>query len=288
MTEIKTISVIGTGTMGRGIAQVAAQAGYATKIYDLNAAQAEAALKNIAGNLAKGVEKGKVTPELRDKTLANLQAVSDLRAAAADLVIEAIPEELELKRKLFMELDSCCAPGVIFASNTSSLSIAKIAAATRRPDRFIGMHFFNPVHLMPLLEIVHHDGTSPETIAAVQAVGAAMGKNSILVKDSPGFASSRLGVAIGLEAMRMLEEGVASAADIDAAMEQGYKHPMGPLKLTDLVGLDVRLSIARYLHAELKTDRFKPPAILEQKVAEGKLGKKNGEGFYRWDGDKPL
>ena len=288
MFPIRTISVIGTGTMGRGIAQVAAQAGYATKIFDVNAAQAEAALQNISGNLAKGVEKGKVTPEIRDKTLANLQAVADLRAAEADLVIEAIPEELELKRKLFAELDECCAPGTIFASNTSSLSIGKIAAATQRPDRFIGMHFFNPVHLMPLLEIVHHKGTSPETIAAARAVGAAMGKSCILVKDSPGFASSRLGVAIGLEAMRMLEEGVASAADIDAAMELGYKHPMGPLKLTDLVGLDVRLSIAKYLHAELKTDRFKPPAILEQKVAAGKLGKKTGEGFYRWDGDKPL
>lgn len=286
MIEIRTISVIGTGTMGRGIAQVAAQAGYATKIFDVNVAQAEAALKNIAGNLDKGVEKGKVTPELRSKTLASLSAVSDLRAAAADLVIEAIPEELELKRTLFAELDACCAPGAIFASNTSSLSIAQIAAATKRPGRFIGMHFFNPVHLMPLLELVRHDGTAPETIAAIQAVGAAMGKNSILVKDSPGFASSRLGVAIGLEAMRMLEEGVASAADIDAAMELGYKHPMGPLKLTDLVGLDVRLSIAKYLHAELQTDRFKPPAILESRVAEGKLGKKSGEGFYHWDGDK--
>ena len=286
---IETIAVIGTGTMGRGIAQVSAQAGFRTLLYDANPAQSEAALTAIADNLAKGVEKGKVSPESRDQALAGLHAVSALAdCAPAGLIIEAVPENLELKKSIFGSLDEICGAEAIFASNTSSLSIARIATDLKRPGHFLGLHFFNPVHLMPLLEVVWHAGTAPAVIETALAVGKSLGKTCIQVKDSPGFASSRLGVAIGLEAMRMLEEGVASAADIDAAMELGYKHPMGPLKLTDLVGLDVRLAIANYLHAELKTDRFKPPAILERLVAQGKLGKKSGAGFYRWDGDRAM
>ncbi len=287
MNDIKSIAVIGTGTMGRGIAQVAAAAGYETRLFDANPAAAESALKAIAANLAKGVEKGKVTTEQRAATLANLRsAATPADAAQAGLIIEAVPEDLALKQKLFSGLHADAPAETIFASNTSSLSIARIAAGSGRPEQFIGMHFFNPVHLMPLLEIVHHAGASPATLSAALVVGKKMGKHCIQVKDSPGFASSRLGVAIGLEAMRMLEEGVASAADIDAAMELGYRHPMGPLKLTDLVGLDVRLAIADYLCAELGNDRFKAPAILREKVAAGKLGKKSGEGFYRWEGDE--
>ncbi len=289
MNAITTVSVIGTGTMGRGIAQVAAQAGFRTALFDANPAQAESALKAIAATLDKGVERGKVTAEARARALGNLSSANTLaQAAMADLVIEAVPEIPELKREIFSALDVAGAPGAILASNTSSIPIARIAAAVKNPARVVGMHFFNPVHLMPLLEVVHHPATAPEVVDAACAAGKAMGKSCIRVKDSPGFASSRLGVAIGLEAMRMLEEGVATAADIDAAMELGYKHPMGPLKLTDLVGLDVRLAIARALHAELKTDRFKPPALLEKLVVEGRLGKKTGRGFYRWEGDSAV
>ncbi|HEX8088189.1 MAG TPA: 3-hydroxyacyl-CoA dehydrogenase family protein, partial [Blastocatellia bacterium] len=202
---------------------------------------------------------------------------------AADLVIEAVVEKLEAKRDLFSQLDRACKPRAILATNTSSLSIATIASATGRADRVIGMHFFNPVHIMKLIEVVIAAETSEETLAVALDVSARMGKEAITVKDVPGFATSRLGVAIGLEAMRMLEQGVASAEDIDKAMALGYNHPMGPLRLTDLVGLDIRLSIAEYLFEKLASEVFRPPDILKRKVAEGKLGKKTGEGFYNWD-----
>jgi len=282
---INKIAVIGAGTMGHGIAQVAAMAEYHVALYDIDQQSVDRGIVAVQANLAKGVEKGKVAPEVMDTTLNRIKGTTDLAAAAhqAHLVIEAIPEKLELKAELFGKLEDLCDEGCIFASNTSSLSIAKIAAATKRPDRVIGMHFFNPVHIMKLLEIVVADGTSEATLAAVKEVGGHLGKDCIVVKDFPGFATSRLGVCLGLEAIRMVEQGVASADDIDKAMTLGYAHPMGPLKLTDLVGLDVRLNIADYLHKELNSEVFKAPELMRQMVKEGKLGKKSGQGFYNWD-----
>lgn len=281
---ITHIAVFGAGTMGHGIAQVAAQSGFKVALYDIKQEFVDKGLASIRSNLDKGVEKGKVTVEQRQAALGNLRgsvAVPDA-AKGAQLVIEAIPEKLELKQGLFRELDGLCSHETVFASNTSSLSIASIAAATKRSDRFVGMHFFNPVHIMKLLEVVVTGQTSAATLTTVQEVGAKLGKDCIVVKDFPGFATSRLGVCLGLEAIRMVEQGVASAADIDKAMELGYAHPMGPLKLTDLVGLDVRLNIADYLHGELKSDVFRAPQLMRDMVKAGKLGKKSGEGFYRY------
>jgi len=282
---VAVVAVIGAGTMGHGIAHVFAAAGYQTRLFDVRQPLVDAGLAKISANLDAGVHKGKVTAEQRAAALGNLRGESDLRAAVggADLVIEAVPEKLELKRSLFQEVAAITGPATILASNTSSLSLADIAAAVPMPERVIGTHFFNPVHLMKLLEIVVAPATSPATLAAIQALGARIGKDCIVVKDSPGFATSRLGLVIGLEAIRMVEEGVASPEDIDKAMCLGYGFPMGPLRLTDLVGLDVRLSIAEYLSEKL-TDgaHFKPPALLRRMVAEGKLGKKSGEGFYKW------
>ncbi len=281
---IEKIGVVGAGAMGHGIAQVAAMAGYQVELFDINAAVLERALAAVRSNLDAGVERGVVDPSTREAALAALSTTTVLESAAsgADLVIEAAPEQLELKRELFAQLDALSPPHAILATNTSSLSVTKIAAATERPGRVLGMHFFNPVHIMKLLEIVQGEETEERAVEIARAIGVAMGKTPIVVKDSPGFASSRLGVILGLEAMRMVEDGVASAQDIDTAMELGYRHPMGPLRLTDLVGLDVRLAIAQYLYRETGSDRFKPPEILERMVAEGKLGKKAGEGFYVW------
>lgn len=281
---ITNIAIIGAGTMGHGIAHVAAQAGFKVALYDIKQEFVEKGLASIKANLDKGVEKGKTTAEQRAVTLGNLAGTTDLAAAVkpAGLVIEAVPEKLELKQGLFKDLDRQCAAETVFASNTSSLSIAKIASATRRPDRFVGMHFFNPVHIMKLLEIVVTDTTSPATLETAKAAGAKFGKDCIVVKDFPGFATSRLGVCLGLEAIRMVEQGVASPADIDKALELGYNHPMGPLRLSDLVGLDVRLDIADYLHRELKSDVFKAPQLMRDMVKSGKLGKKSGQGFYSW------
>ena len=281
---IRTVAVVGAGTMGHGIAQVAAQAGWTVRLTDAVPGAAARALERIRANLDGAVQRGKATPEARGDTLARLEPSDRLDDAArgADLVIEAVPEQLDLKRDLFRRLDELVATEAILATNTSSLSVAAIAGGTRHPARVLGMHFFNPVHVMKLVEVVTHEGTSTTAREAAVAAARRMGKDPIVVKDSPGFASSRLGVALGLEAMRMLEEGVASAEDIDKAMALGYNHPMGPLRLTDLVGLDVRLAIARYLHGTLGTATFHPPAILERLVAEGRLGKKSGQGFYRW------
>ncbi len=282
--QIQRVTVIGAGTMGHGIAQVAAQAGYTTTLYDVESHIADAGIDRILGNLTKGIARGKLDEATKEAILGRLSSSADLAAAVglADLVIEAAPERLELKLRILRQIDEAAPDGCILASNTSSLSIARLAHSGSRPDCFIGMHFFNPVHIMQLLEIVVHEGTSEATLATARDVGAAMGKTSIVVHDVPGFATSRLGLALGLEAMRMLEQGVASASDIDTAMELGYRHPMGPLKLTDLVGLDVRLAIAEYLHTELGSDAFEPPQILRDLVAAGKLGKKTGAGFYDW------
>jgi 3-hydroxybutyryl-CoA dehydrogenase len=280
---IRQIAVIGSGTMGRGIAYLAALAGYETIVHDVDTAALDAAIASIELTLRKGVEKGKVAEDASRDALARLHAVPELEPAVrtADLVIEAVPEDLELKRELFSQADVFCGEETIIASNTSSISISKLAGTVERRDRFAGMHFFNPPHVMKLIEIVRGDRTSDDTIAIIRDVALKMGKEPIIVRDSPGFATSRLGVAIGLEAIRMLEEGVASAADIDRAMELGYNHPMGPLRLTDLVGLDVRLNIAEYLASTLGP-RFEPPALLRRMVLEGKLGRKVGQGFYQW------
>ncbi|MDP1918744.1 MAG: 3-hydroxyacyl-CoA dehydrogenase family protein [Myxococcales bacterium] len=283
MNELKRVGVIGAGTMGHGIAQVSAQAGFEVVLYDVTQAAADAGRAKIEKTLGVGVEKKKVTPEARDAALSKLSTTDTLEALkGCQLVVEAAPEKLALKQELFKQLSVLCAPETILATNTSSLSLTEIAAAASNPGRVVGLHFFNPVHLMKLLEVVRAFQTSDETIATVRAYGAAIGKELIVVKDSPGFASSRLGVALGLEATRMLEEGVASAEDIDRAMKLGYGHPMGPLELGDLVGLDVRLAIAEYLYAETGSPTFRPPQLLKKMVRAGKLGKKSGEGFYRY------
>ena len=282
--DFSQIAVLGAGTMGHGIAHVAAAAGYAVRLYDTTDSLAQAGLAKIGKNLDKGVEKGKVSAEVRDGALSRLSATADFEAAVggADLVIEAVPEKIELKQQLFARAGSLAAPGAVFATNTSSLSIARIAESAPDPSRVIGAHFFNPVHIMALLELVHHAGTDPEVVSALAAFGAKIGKTCIVVRDSPGFATSRLGVCLGMEAIRMVEEGVASAEDIDTAMVLGYRHPIGPLRLTDLVGLDVRMNIGQYLAGELGNAAFEPPALMRRMVAEGKLGQKTGEGFYRW------
>jgi 3-hydroxybutyryl-CoA dehydrogenase len=281
--EVRTVAVVGAGTMGHGIAQVAAQAGYRVVLCDVSEELTARGRRSIEANLEKGVAKGKVTAGERDRALALLRTTTALEAAGdAELFVEAVPERLELKRETLARIETAARGPFVFATNTSSLSITEIAAGARRPDRVVGMHFFNPVHIMRLVEIVVGRETSEETVGVVRAVAARMKKEPITVRDVPGFASSRLGVALGLEAMRMVEEGVATAKDIDAAMELGYNHPMGPLKLTDLVGLDVRLHIAEYLHEKLGTEQFRPPDILRRMVTEGRLGKKTGEGFYKW------
>ncbi|MCU0696839.1 MAG: 3-hydroxyacyl-CoA dehydrogenase family protein [Myxococcaceae bacterium] len=281
--SFQTVGVVGAGTMGHGIAHVSAQAGFQVVLFDVTRAAAQAGLSKIEKNLTIGVEKKKVTPEARAEALARIrvtEALADL--AGCQLVIEAAPEKLALKQELFRNLSGLCAADAVLATNTSSLSLTEIAAAATNPQRVVGLHFFNPVHLMKLLEVVRALQTSDETVERVRAYGAAIGKQLIVVKDSPGFASSRLGVALGLEATRMLEEGVASAEDIDQAMKLGYGHPMGPLELGDLVGLDVRLAIAEYLYAETGSPTFRPPQLLKKLVRAGKLGKKTGEGFYRY------
>ncbi len=281
---IERIGVVGAGTMGHGIAQVAAQAGYGAILCDINEELLAAGREKIRANLGKGVELGKVSESDAEAALDRIRTTVDLAelAAGSDLVVEAVPEDLGIKRATFERIEAACSDDAILATNTSSLSIASIAAGLRDPGRFLGTHFFNPVHLMKLLEIVRHEGTRSDVLEKVVGVAASLGKTPIVVNDVPGFATSRLGIVLGLEAMRMVEQGVASAEDIDTAMELGYRHPMGPLKLTDLVGLDVRLAIARYLHQELGSDAFRPPEILEKMVQEGRLGKKSGSGFYEW------
>jgi 3-hydroxybutyryl-CoA dehydrogenase len=285
---IETVGVIGAGTMGHGIAQVAAAAGYKVLLRDVDRDSLARGIQAIERNLAKGIQLGKLTEDDRDSTLQHIRGTTKLLDVAnADLIIEAAPEQLELKQEILRELETHSDRSFIFASNTSSLSITELARASERPQNVVGMHFFNPVHLMRLVEIVVGKATGDDTVEVVREVSRRLRKEPIVVRDVPGFASSRLGVALGLEAMRMLEQGVASAKDIDTAMELGYNHPMGPLKLTDHVGLDIRLNIAEYLFRELGSETFRPPEVLRRLVSEGKLGKKTGEGFYDWsDGSK--
>jgi 3-hydroxybutyryl-CoA dehydrogenase len=280
---IRQITILGAGTMGRGIAYLSAVAGYETVLFDADAGALDAAKAAVESILRKGVEKGKVTDAQAADAVGRLQLVPELEPAVsgADLILEAVPESYELKTDLFAQVDLYCGVDTILASNTSSISISKLATNVERRERFIGMHFFNPPHVMKLIEIVRGERTDDRTVGEVREVAEKMGKTAIVVRDSPGFATSRLGVAIGLEAIRMLEEGVGSAEDIDRAMELGYNHPMGPLRLTDLVGLDVRLGIAEYLASTLGP-RFEPPQLLRDMVAQGKLGRKTGAGFYLW------
>jgi 3-hydroxybutyryl-CoA dehydrogenase len=282
---IGVVAVLGAGTMGHGIAQVCAAAGHETRLFDIEPEALARALDRVASNLERGVELGKVDAEVKDAALSRLRGATEFEDAVsgADLVIEAAPERLDLKQALLARAASRIAPDALLASNTSSLSITSLAGPLPGPERVVGLHFFNPVHIMSLVEIVRGDRTAERVVESARAFAEGLGKQPIVVRDSPGFASSRLGVALGLEAIRMLQEEVASAGDIDLAMELGYRHPMGPLRLTDLVGLDVRLEIARYLHGELGGERFRPPELLERMVEEGKLGRKSGIGFYRWD-----
>jgi 3-hydroxybutyryl-CoA dehydrogenase len=279
-----TVAVVGAGTMGHGIAYAAAVAGFEVRLTDSRTEAIPQAIRKIGDLLQGGVQRGKLSQADLSAVAARLRPAPELAAAVrdADVVIEAVVEALAVKQRLFAELERAAPAEALLATNTSSLSVASIAGAVRDAGRVVGLHFFNPVHAMKLVEIVRHPRAAAASVERAVAFARSLGKEPIVVNDSPGFASSRLGLALGLEAMRMLEQGVATAEDIDKAMELGYNHPMGPLKLTDLVGLDVRLAIADYLYRTLEAPQFEPPAILRDKVAKGELGKKAGQGFYRW------
>lgn len=278
------MAVIGAGTMGAGIAQVCAQAGWNTNLFDAFPEGLERGMKAIDAFWDKGIARGKTTVEQKQQWAANLHPISEMSEAVSnvDMVIEAVPEIPSLKHQIFADLGKMTREDCILGTNTSSLSIKAIAQASGRPENVIGMHFFNPVPIMKLLELVKHDSCSEQTIAFAQAAGAAMGKTTILVEDIPGFATSRLGVVLGNEAIRMLADGVASAKDIDTAMVLGYKHPMGPLALSDLVGLDVRRDILLNLKESFGDDSYTPHPLLEKLIAAGRLGKKSGKGIYDW------
>jgi 3-hydroxybutyryl-CoA dehydrogenase len=281
--SIQNVTVVGSGLMGRGIAQVAALGGFRTTMVDVSDDILQAALENIRKEMDKGIALGKLSAEQRDQALARLAPERDLEKAArqADLVIEAVPEEMKLKIETLGRADKAAPAHTILASNTSSLSITEMAAATARAPRFLGMHFFNPVHKMKLLEIVTGLETAAETVQAALEVGKRMGKETVVVKESPGFITSRINVLIGNEAFYMLQEGVASAADIDKAVKLGLNHPMGPLEMADLVGLDTRLHVLEYLHQTLG-DKFRPCPLMVQYVKAGRLGRKAGRGVYEY------
>ncbi len=285
--RIGTVAVIGAGTMGAGIAQVCAQTGWQTRLYDAFPEGLQKGMDSICAFWEKGIARGKTTEQQKSEWLANLSLHADMSAAVsgADLVIEAVPEVMELKQSIFSQLEEMAPPHAILATNTSGLQIGDIASATECPERVIGMHFFNPVPLMALLELVRHESCSDDTVEAAQSIGSAMGKETILVRDVPGFATSRLGVVLGNEAIRMLADGVASASDIDTAMRLGYKHPMGPLELSDLVGLDVRRDILNNLAEAFDDERYLPHPMLDRLVEAGNLGRKVGKGIYDWSSD---
>jgi 3-hydroxybutyryl-CoA dehydrogenase len=283
VAKVKTIAVIGAGLMGRGIAHVAALGGYRTVLEDLVPAALRKAETEIRTNLDKAVELKKVSSDDASAALGRIEYAGSVEEAAreADLVIEAVPEEMESKIEIFTLLDKICRPGTILASNTSSLSITEIASVTYRARKCVGMHFFNPVHKMKLLEIVRALDTDDETIAAVTDVGRSMRKDVVVIKESPGFITSRINAMIGNEAFFMLQEGIASAADIDKALKLGLNHPMGPFELVDLVGLDTRLHILEYLHKSFG-EKFRPAPLLIQYVKAGRLGRKAGRGVYEY------
>jgi 3-hydroxybutyryl-CoA dehydrogenase len=284
--EIRQIAVLGAGTMGRGIAHVAALAGYDTELFDVDQGVLANAEASIHKNLDKGVALGKLPAADAEGAKERLALDTDLAAAVeeADLVIEAAPESMALKVELFGKVAEFAPGFALFASNTSSLSVTEIAAASGRPEKFAGMHFFNPVHLMKLLEIVRGLETSETTIATLREVGEKMGKQCVVVRDVPGFATSRINALIGNEAFRMLEQGVASAEEIDKAIKLGLNHPMGPFEMADLVGLDVRLGVLDYLHRTLG-ETFRPSNLMRQYVQAGRVGKKVGRGVYEYDAE---
>ena len=285
--DIRAVAVVGAGTMGAGIAQVCAQVGWDTRLYDTFPDGLQKGMDSIHTFWDKGIAREKTTQKQKSEWSANLSMFEDMTKAVADvdLVIEAVPEIMELKQDIFRQLEEIVPTHAVLATNTSGLQIGEIARATGCPERVIGMHFFNPVPLMSLLEIVRHDSCSDATVEAAQSIGSTMGKETILVRDVPGFATSRLGVVLGNEAIRMLADGVASASDIDTAMRLGYRHPMGPLELSDLVGLDVRHDILNNLAEAFDDDRYLPHPILDQLVEAGELGKKTGKGIYDWSED---
>jgi 3-hydroxybutyryl-CoA dehydrogenase len=285
--QVQTIAVIGAGIMGRGIAHAAALGGYRTILEDLLPTALRKAETEIRANLDKAVELNKVTAADADAAFRRLEYAGSVEEAAreADLVIEAVPEEMESKIEIFTLLDKLCRPTTILASNTSSLSVTEIASVTYRAKKCLGMHFFNPVHKMKLLEIVRALETDEDTLATAVEVGKRMGKEVVVIRESPGFITSRINAMIGNEAFYMLQEGIASAADIDKALKLGLNHPMGPFELVDLVGLDTRLSILEYLHKSLG-DKYRPAPLLVQYVKAGRLGRKSGRGIYEYPNQK--
>jgi len=287
VAQVDTVAVIGAGTMGRGIAHVAALGGYRTILEDLLPNALRKAENEIRGNLDKAVELRKVSAADADAAFGRLEYAGSVEQAAreADLVIEAVPEEMESKIEIFTLLDKICRPATILASNTSSLSITEIASVTYRARQCIGMHFFNPVHKMKLLEVVRALETDDDTVATAAEVGRRMGKEVVVIKESPGFITSRINAMIGNEAFHMLQEGIASAHDIDKALKLGLNHPMGPFELVDLVGLDTRLSILEYLHKTLG-EKYRPATLLVQYVKAGRLGRKSGRGVYEYPEQK--
>ncbi|RNJ26199.1 3-hydroxyacyl-CoA dehydrogenase family protein [Halosegnis longus] len=282
------VAVLGAGTMGRDIAHVCAVAGHEVTLRDVDESVLGEARDHVASNLDGSVDREKLTGAERDAALDRLTTTTELDAlAGAELAVEAVPEDIELKHAVLSEVDPVLADDALVGTNTSSLSVTSVMDCLDDPSRGVGLHFFNPAYIMGLVEVVLGERTSEATRDRAESFVADIGKEAVTVTDTPGFASSRLGVALGCEAMRMVESGVAAPADIDAAMELGYRHPMGPLELTDVVGLDVRLDILEYLREELG-ERFKPPQVLKRKVRAGKLGKKSGEGFYVWEDGEPV
>ena len=284
---MRTVAVVGSGTMGSGIAQVCAQTGWKTRLYDAFPDSLEKGMNSIGEFWKGGITRGKNTEEQVNEWSSKLIACENLEEALSgvDLVIEAVPEKIDLKRSIFQKIEELAPENAILATNTSGLRISEIASAVKNPERVIGMHFFNPVPVMRLLEVIKHDLSSDGTINQVIEIGNEMGKTSIVVRDVPGFATSRLGVVLGNEAIRMLAEGVASANDIDTAMKLGYRHPMGPLELSDLVGLDVRRDILNNLADSFDDPSYLPHPLLVRLVESGELGKKTGRGIYNWSKD---
>lgn len=283
MRKIERISVIGAGTMGRGIAHVAAIGGFIVNLYDIDEKQLKSSIEEIKKNMSAAIELKKLSVEQMNKALENIEISTNLEESVkdADFVIEAILEEIDLKAEIFKKIEKVCKTNTIFASNTSTISPTEIASSTQRPDKFLAMHFFNPVHKMKLIEIIRGLDTSDETYQTARYVAEKMGKETVEVNDLPGFVTSRVNAIIGNEAMNLLLEGVASAEDIDKAIKLGLNHPMGPLELADLVGLDSRLRSVQHLHETLG-ERFRPSPILVKYVKAGRLGRKSGKGFYNY------